>query len=327
MESIQDKLSHQPFLQGMKPEQLAIIARHAREVEFTKDQVIFRQNEHAHQFHLIVHGKVVVESYMGRAENLPLQIITAGDVLGWSWLFPPFTWHFQARALEPVKSIFIDGASLLLACEQVHSFGFELMKRMAQVVIVRFESAQRQFFQSEVSIKIMGLADPLHGDEMEAPSNEQSLLEKLETHPFFKGMKPAHLKVLANASMISNFEKGDVIFSEGDPANRFYVIQHGKVVLAAQSTGKPEVKFQIIGAGDLLGWSWLFAPYYAHFKASALESTQSLFLYGTRLREACEEDHELGYELMKRTLKVVIQRLQATRQRILDNSNVEANRC
>src|ERR1022692_3724924 len=108
----------------MKPEHLAILVRHAREAEFMADQMIFRQNESAHEFYLILEGRVAVESYEARVDNIPLQIVAGGDVLGWSWLFPLFVWHFQARALESTKAIFLDGASLLVACEQNNNFGY-----------------------------------------------------------------------------------------------------------------------------------------------------------------------------------------------------------
>jgi CRP/FNR family cyclic AMP-dependent transcriptional regulator len=74
---------------------------------------------------------------------------------------------------------------------------------------------------------------------------------------------------------------------------------------------------QIIGAGDVLGWSWLFPPFCWHFDARAVKPTEAIFIYGTRVRELCDEDHDLGYELMKRTAEVVIRRLQATRRHLL----------
>ena len=77
------------------------------------------------------------------------------------------------------------------------------------------------------------------------------------------------------------------------------------------------VAVQVIGPGDVLGWSWLFPPYYWHFDARALVPTTAIFFYGTRLREQCEADHDLGYELMKRVTAVVIRRLQATREQSL----------
>ncbi|MEO6182454.1 MAG: cyclic nucleotide-binding domain-containing protein, partial [Verrucomicrobiota bacterium] len=147
MKTIDHKLIHHPFVKGMKTEYLAILARHAREAEFIADQMIFRQNENAHQFYLILEGRVALESYVARTDDIPLQIVTAGDALGWSWLFPPFVWHFQARAIEPTKAIFLDGASLLVDCEEDHSFGYQLMARIAQVVVQRLEATQKRLLE------------------------------------------------------------------------------------------------------------------------------------------------------------------------------------
>ena len=233
----------------MEAGHLAILARHAREVEFATDQVIFRQNENAHQFFLIMEGEVVVESYIARADNLPLQIITAGEVLGWSWLFPPFVWHFQAKAIEPTKAIFIDGASLLVACEQVHSFGFYLMQRIAQIVIKRLEEAQRKLLELEKSVGALPRPDRPGREGVVGCAEATTLKGMLAEHPFSKGMKADHLEILAEAAMKSRFEAGQIIFHEGDPANRFYLIQHGNVALESPGTESMPDPFQIIGAG------------------------------------------------------------------------------
>ena len=73
-----------------------------------------------------------------------------------------------------------------------------------------------------------------------------------------------------------------------------------------------------IGAGEVLGWSWLYPPYSWQFTARTLTPVKTIFFYGSRLRERSEEDHELGYELMKRTAETAVRRLQVTRQRILE---------
>lgn len=323
MKTIDTKLTNHPFVKGMKAEHLAILARHAREAEFTADQMIFRQNENAYQFYLILEGRVAVESYVTRADDIPLQIVTAGDVLGWSWLFPPFVWHFQARALEPTKAIYLDGASLLVDCEQDHSFGYQLMERIAQVVIKRLEAAQRRLLEIQKRAGTLPVVDVVKRDGVAGHMVAQSLEDMLAEHPFFKGMKVEHLRTLADSAMTAKFDTGEVIFREGDPANRFYLIQHGKVVLESLGTESAAAPFQIIGDGDVLGWSWLFPPFYSHFGARALEPTQSIFLYGTRLREECEQNHEFGYALMKRTVAIVIQRLQATRGRLVELSAIK----
>ena len=136
-------------------------------------------------------------------------------------------------------------------------------------------------------------------------------------HPFLRELKPAHLHLLADSAMRMHYEAGQFIFREGDPANRFYLIEQGRVSLESHRTDEAPAPIQVIGPGDVLGWSWLFPPYYWHFDARALEPTSAIFFYGTRLREKCEQDHEFGFEMMKRMTQVVIHRLQATRQQLL----------
>lgn len=143
----------------------------------------------------------------------------------------------------------------------------------------------------------------------------------LAAQPFFKGLSNEHLEALAEHSMPTMFNANQFIFHEGDPANRFYLILEGHVALEApiEEAGfqKGMVPIQILGAGDVLGWSWLFPPYYWHFDARALAPVKAIFFYGTALRERCEKDHDFGYELMKRLSEIVINRLQATRRQLL----------
>ena len=327
MPTIDDKLANHPFLKGMKPEHRAILARHASEAQFMTDQVIFREGETAYQFYLILEGKVSAESHAPTADGIPLQIIASGEVLGWSSLFPPFSWYFQARALEPTKAIFLDGARLVADCEQDHSFGYQLMERIAQVIITRLEATQKRLLEIQETTGLLPVADGVKHEGVSARLDARSLEDMLAEHPFFQGMSAEHLKILANAAMKAKFEAGQIIFREGDPANRFYLIQQGKVVLEAPRREATAVPFQIIGAGDVLGWSWLFPPFYSHFEARALEPTQSIFLHGTQLRKEAEQNHDLGYALMKRTVAVVMQRLQATRRRLVEipaSKNVQA---
>jgi len=139
-------------------------------------------------------------------------------------------------------------------------------------------------------------------------------------HPFLKGMPPEYLKMLADASMYAQFEPGEVIFREGEPANRFYLIHSGEVELEADIDGQQIVSIQKVGPGDVIGWSWLYPPYCWHFSARAVRRTTATFYYGTRLREQCEENPTLGYELMKRISQLLLDRLQSTRRRLSELS-------
>ena len=144
------------------------------------------------------------------------------------------------------------------------------------------------------------------------------LAEAIAEHPLFKGLAPQYLNLLGEVAMLKNFTVDEVIFREGDPANRFYVILDGEIALESSRRDANPIRLQTIGAQDVLGWSWLFPPYYWHFDARALQPTHAIFFYGTWLRENCERDHEFGYELIKRVSAVVIARLQTARKRVVE---------
>jgi CRP-like cAMP-binding protein len=148
-------------------------------------------------------------------------------------------------------------------------------------------------------------------------SAEHGVENVITEHPFLRGLKPAHLRLLAESAMRMRFEPGELIFREGDPANRFYLIEEGRVSLESHSDDAAPFGVQVIGPGDVLGWSWLFPPYYWHFDARALEPVTAIFFYGTRLREQCELDHGFGYDMIKRMTQVMIHRLQTTRKQLL----------
>jgi CRP-like cAMP-binding protein len=145
----------------------------------------------------------------------------------------------------------------------------------------------------------------------------QDLRSLIANHPFFNELRWDHILALADCAMKTEFRAGELIFREGDPANRFFLILKGKVALEARRKGSEPVLVENIGAGDVLGWSWLVEPYVWHFDARAVELTEAIFFYGTWMREVYEEDGSLGYEMMRRMAAVMLQRLQAARGRLL----------
>ena len=168
---------------------------------------------------------------------------------------------------------------------------------------------------------------PVEHETMEPPeqcetdgelTRHQSIRTLIEQQPFFMGFSEHHLALFADSAREMRFEAGQAILEEGSPANRFYLILEGKVVLGAELEDRGIVPVQTLGPGDNLGWSWLFPPYHIHLSARALSSTRTIFFYGTRLREEAEQDHEFGYQLMKRISDAVIQRLRATQQRLVE---------
>jgi CRP/FNR family transcriptional regulator, cyclic AMP receptor protein len=148
--------------------------------------------------------------------------------------------------------------------------------------------------------------------------DREKLEGHVEAHPFFIGMSAHYLRLLSDCAMATRFAKDQVIFRAGETANRFYLIEDGKVALESESdAGSTPVIIDTISTGDLLGWSWIFPPHTWHFTARAAEPTTAIFFYGTILREYCDKDPALGYELFKRMSEVMMRRLQRARGQLL----------
>lgn len=140
----------------------------------------------------------------------------------------------------------------------------------------------------------------------------------LAQHPFFQDLEPRHLQTIVGCASNVRFDAGQFFFHEGEAANQFFVIRHGKVAIEIHAPPRGAVTIETLGEGDVLGWSWLFPPYQWHFDARALELVRAIALDGKCLREKCEQDHDLGYALVKRFAHIIMGRLQATRLQLLD---------
>ncbi len=142
-----------PFLKSLPASAQVILLEHATTASFRPNDVIFREGQPANQFFLIEEGHVEIEACSPRHPDVAVQIIGPGDALGWSWLFEPFTWSFQARAVDPVKLLVLDAAHLLRLSNENHEFGYELMKRLARLVICNLQATRRRLVELAVDSK------------------------------------------------------------------------------------------------------------------------------------------------------------------------------
>lgn len=164
------------------------------------------------------------------------------------------------------------------------------------------------------------LEDPPHAHpELRASQptpTEHELARRIAAHPFGHGLSEEHLLLLARCASEIDFVEGQMIVREGDPANRFYLIFEGEVAIESAVRRDLREQIQTVGAGEVVGWSWFSPPYKWHFSVRTLRPTKAIFLYGTWIRELCEVDHELGFELARRELAIVTNRLEAARLRL-----------
>jgi len=144
MENLEKYLSEHPFLSGLSPEHLKLITGCASNVVFKAGQFIFREGEAADKFYLIRQGQVVVETFVPQKGPLVIRTRSEDDIFGWSWMVPPYKWHFDARAAELTRALAIDGKCLRTKCEEDHNLGYEIMKRFATVIAERLEATRLQ---------------------------------------------------------------------------------------------------------------------------------------------------------------------------------------
>lgn len=140
----------------------------------------------------------------------------------------------------------------------------------------------------------------------------------ISEHPFFHGLIQDHLDLVAGCASNVRFEPGQFILREGQEADLFYLLRHGKVSLEIYVPERGPITIETLGEGEVLGWSWLVPPYRWRFDARAMQLTRAIALDGKCLRQKSESDHDLGYELLKRFTLVVTERLQSARLQLLN---------
>lgn len=137
--TLEHVLADVPAFDGLGEERLALLAGCAGNVRFAAGQVLFREGDQADTFYVVRHGTVALETFVPERGPVTIETIGPGELLGWSWLFTPHRWHFDARALTTVRATGFDGACLRRKCDEDPVLGYRLMERFAQVLIERLQ--------------------------------------------------------------------------------------------------------------------------------------------------------------------------------------------
>ncbi len=140
----------------------------------------------------------------------------------------------------------------------------------------------------------------------------------LREHAFFAGFPEDQIALVCGCARNHRFDAGQYLFREGEPANEFFLIRHGKVALEIAAPGQAPIVMSTLGEGEIVGASWLVPPYRWTFDARAVELVRALGIDAACLRGKCEADHHLGYEMMKRFAPMLVKRLHDTRLQILN---------
>lgn len=142
--SIEQAIAEHPFFAGLPKRSVAFLASCAEKRRLKEDEVLFRHGGKADRFFVVLEGRVTVEVAAIQGPSLDLRELGPGDLLGWSWLIPPYQWHFQARAEELSEVLEFDGTAVLRRCEQDPAFGYDLLKRFSGLMSERLAAAREK---------------------------------------------------------------------------------------------------------------------------------------------------------------------------------------
>jgi len=142
MQTAYDLLAAHPFPAGLAPPHLDRLAHWATRTPLHADSRVFHEGGKASGFWLLRDGYVNLDLYVPGRGNVTIDTLGPGSVLGWSWLFPPYRWHFGAVTEGPVLTMALDGAGVRAACEANPAFGYELTKRFLDVVVKRMQASR-----------------------------------------------------------------------------------------------------------------------------------------------------------------------------------------
>jgi CRP/FNR family transcriptional regulator, cyclic AMP receptor protein len=146
----------------------------------------------------------------------------------------------------------------------------------------------------------------------------ETLERIIAEHPFFAGLAAHYTDLLTGCASNVRFDAGTYIFKEGEEANEFYLIRGGKVAIEVFAPQRKPITLATVGEGEILGWSWLVPPYQQRFHGRAVVPVRAIALNGKCLRIKCEQNHDLGYEMLKRFAGNMEHRLESTLFQLLD---------
>jgi CRP-like cAMP-binding protein len=144
MKTLDAVVAESPVFAGLDQAHLELVAGCAKNVVCDPGDFLFREADQADTFYLVRHGRILLETFVPGRGSVTIQTVDEGEIVGWSWLFEPYRWHFDARALDLVRAVEFDAACLRQKLEDDHTFGFFLLSRFTPVMVERLEATRLQ---------------------------------------------------------------------------------------------------------------------------------------------------------------------------------------
>jgi len=145
--SLEDRLSNHSFGSGLPPAAIRMLAGIAQPCDFKAGEYLWKQGDHAQVLYLIDSGQIALEILVPHQGPLQIETLSAGEVLGWSSLIEPYRWHFDARALEDVSALVLEGKRLRQQCDDHPTVGYRILKQLTPFLEMRLQKTRLRILE------------------------------------------------------------------------------------------------------------------------------------------------------------------------------------
>jgi CRP-like cAMP-binding protein len=144
---LEDRLSTHAFFTGLPPTAIKTLASMAEAHEFKSGEYLWKQGEHAEALYLVSSGRIAIEIFIPNQGPLQIETVGTGEVIACSWVVAPYRWHFDARAVQDVSAVVLDGKSLRKQCDDEPMLGYEVLKRLTRFLEVRLQKTRLRILE------------------------------------------------------------------------------------------------------------------------------------------------------------------------------------
>jgi CRP-like cAMP-binding protein len=247
--------------------------------ECASGEQLIEEGGPAEQLYLLVEGRAAVKVRESGGGHAQIDELGSGDVLGWGAVVEPHVYTASAWATEPVKLLLVDGKGLRELCDGSKQVGYAVFKAIGEVMSARLGHAVRG-----------------RG------------IDEFHRFKILRDLDFAQLDAIGRISRLETFSKGDLLISEGSPADELYLFLRGKADVRVRDPQGRQVLIDEIWPGDVLGWSAAMEPHVYTASAWAAEPSEAIVVNGPMLRELCACDKQLGYQITKGIGEVISRR-------------------
>jgi len=274
-----DKLHQFKIFAELDPAGLEAVAQIARVQEYGTGEQVMVEEAEADNLYLIVSGSTVVKMRTPEGREILIDEVGPGQFLGWSAVVPPHVYIATATATEPTEVIVVPGQELRRLFEADRYIGYKVTKGIGEVMSRRFGKA-------------IGRYD----------------VDELRRFNIFAELDRQELDAIGRIAHVREYDTGEKLTTEGTVADQLYLFLKGRAVVKVRSPEGQEVLIDQVAPGELLGWSAAMEPHVYTASSWTVEPSEVIVIPGRDLRELCEANKHIGYEVAKGIGEVISRR-------------------